>query len=63
MEAKQYHMEPDDNCIIISMECNLPDANDDFEVVLHGPLDVLVEVELAVLRQVRLRRIMERESM
>jgi len=30
------------------------DADDHLEVVLHRPLDVLVEVELAVLRQMRI---------
>jgi hypothetical protein len=33
------------------------DANDNFEVVLQRPLDVFVEVELAILRQMRLQRI------
>jgi hypothetical protein len=31
-----------------------PDADDDFEVVLQRPLDVLVEVEFYVGRQMRL---------
>lgn len=33
-----------------------PDANDDFEVVLQGPLDVLLEVELGAGRQMVLQR-------
>jgi hypothetical protein len=35
---------------------HIPDANDDFEVVLQGPLDVLLEVELGAGRQMVLQR-------
>jgi hypothetical protein len=34
-----------------------PDADHDFEVVLERPLDVLVEVEMGVWRQMRLSKI------
>jgi len=36
-------------------EACIPDANDDFEVVLQGPLDVLLEIELSVGRQMILQ--------
>jgi hypothetical protein len=37
-------------------EACIPDANDDFEVVLQGPLDVLLEIELSDGRQMILQR-------
>jgi hypothetical protein len=40
-----------DYILVLRQEVNLPDADDNLEVVLHGPLDVLVEVEPAVVRQ------------